>query len=129
MRGGKGAKGGAKQAGMKNMDRKVPAEISDEQTKEIQDITKKAFKCLNSRGVSRIDFIIDNDTGKTYINEINTIPGSFAFYLWEYSGMTYTKLIDRIVEIAEKANEEKNKNNYTFNSDIIGNIDRGGAKK
>lgn len=129
MRGGKGAKGGAKQAGMKSMDRKVPAEISDEQTKEIQEITKKAFRCLNSRGVSRIDFIIDIDTNKTYINEINTIPGSFAFYLWEYSGVTYTKLIDRIVEIAEKANEEKNKNNYTFKSDIIGNIDCGGVKK
>lgn len=134
MRGAKNAKGaktaGVKQGGMESMDRRIPANISKEKTSEIQDLTKKAFKALNSKGVARIDFIIDNDTEKTYINEINTIPGSFAFYLWQYTGVSYAELIDRIVEIAEKANQEKNKNNYTYKSDIIGNIDKGaGIKK
>lgn len=134
MRGAKNAKGaktvGAKQGGMESMDRRIPANISNEKTSEIQDLTKKAFKALNSKGVARIDFIIDNDTDKVYINEINTIPGSFAFYLWQYSKVTYSELIDKIVEIAEKANQEKNKNNYTYKSDIIGNIDKGaGIKK
>ena len=70
--------------GMSSMTRKVPADITEEQTKQIQFYTRYAFKVLNSKGVARIDFIIDNDDGKVYINEINTIPGSFAFYLWSY---------------------------------------------
>ena len=104
---------------MQNMSRKVPADITEEQTKEVKRLTEMAFKALNSKGVVRIDFIIDNDSGKVYVNEINTIPGSFAFYLWEYEGMKYSELIDKIIEYAEEENEEKNKNNYTYNSDII----------
>ena len=104
------------------MDRRIPAQISNEQTNLIKAYTTKAFKALNSKGVVRVDFIIDKDTDKIYINEINTIPGSFSFYLWKHDGIEYSSLIDRIVEIAEKANVDKNKNNYTFNSNIIGNI-------
>ena len=133
MRGSKGAKSaksssgttnklGIKQGGMESMDRRIPANIPENQTNEIQDLTKKTFKCLNSKGVVRIDYIIDNEENKVYINEINTIPGSFSFYLWRHNGLEYPELIDKLVEIAEKANEEKNKNNYTYKSDIIGNI-------
>lgn len=133
MRGSKGSKSakgsnettnklGIKQGGMESMDRRIPANIPDEQTKEIQDLTKKAFKSLNSKGVVRIDYIIDKTDEKVYINEINTIPGSFSFYLWKHNGLEYPELIDKLVEIAEKANEEKNKNNYTYESNIIGNI-------
>lgn len=130
MRGKKGSKVdtktsnklGTKQGGMENMDRRIPANIPEEQTKEIQDLTKKAFKCLNSKGVVRIDYIIDKNENKVYINEINTIPGSFSFYLWKHNGIEYSELIDRLIDIAEKANLDKNKNNYTYKSDIIGNI-------
>ena len=133
MRGSKGAKSakssnestnklGVKQGGMENMDRRIPANIPDKQTKEIQELTKKAFKSLNSKGVVRIDYIIDKTENKVYMNEINTIPGSFSFYLWKHNGLEYPELIDKLVEIAEKANEEKNKNNYTYESNIIGNI-------
>ena len=104
------------------MDRRIPANIPDKQTKEIQELTKKAFKSLNSKGVVRIDYIIDKTENKVYINEINTIPGSFSFYLWKHNGLEYPELIDKLVQIAEKANEEKNKNNYTYESNIIGNI-------
>ena len=125
LRGGKSAKGegGAKSAGskgMSSMTRKVPADISAEQTNKIQEYTVSAFKALNSKGVVRIDYIIDNDEGKIYINEINTVPGSFAFYLWNHKGeLSYTELIDEIIEIAEKEHKEKMRNNYTFNSNII----------
>lgn len=132
MRGSKSSKGGVKtsvklnlgtkQGGMENMDRRIPANIPEEQTKKIQELTIKVFKALNSKGVVRIDFIIDKDTEEVYINEINTIPGSFSFYLWKHNGLEYPELIDKLIEIAEKANEEKNKNNYTYKSDIIGNI-------
>lgn len=113
---------GSKQGGMESMDRRIPANIPAKQTKEIQELTIKAFKSLNSKGVVRIDFIVDKDDNKVYINEINTIPGSFSFYLWKHNGIEYSELIDKLVEIAEKANEEKNKNNYTYQSNIIGNI-------
>jgi D-alanine-D-alanine ligase len=121
MRGGKNTK----QSGMESMDRRIPANIPDEQTKEIQELSKKVFKSLNSKGVVRVDYIIDKTTNEIFVNEINTIPGSFAFYLWTPKGMEYSKLIDRLVEIALKANEEKNKNNYSFKSDVIGNIAKG----
>ena len=124
MHGGKGTKG-SKQSGMENMSRKIPADISEDKANKIQELTKKAFKCLNSKGVVRVDYIIDKDTEEVYINEINTIPGSFSFYLWEYSNLSYKELIDKLIVIAEKAWNEKNKNNYSFKSDIIGNITKG----
>lgn len=116
-----GKTGGPKNpaSGMENMTRKVPAPLTDEQTKEVKEITAKAFKALNSKGVVRIDFIVDNTDGKVYVNEINTIPGSFAFYLWDFEGLKYPQLIDKLVQFAEEENVEKNKNNYTYNSDII----------
>ena len=120
-----GAKSAAAKSGMASMSRKVPAEITKEQSDEVKDLTKKAFKALNSKGVVRIDFLIDNRDDKVYINEINTIPGSFAFYLWDHDGMKYKDLIDKLVEIAEKEHEEKNKNNYTYDSDIVGNFGGG----
>ena len=124
MHGGKGSKN-SKQSGMENMSRRIPADIPDEQTKAIQEYTRSAFKALNSKGVVRIDYIIDKDNNEVYLNEINTIPGSFSFYLWEYTGLKYKDLIDRLVEIAEKAWQEKNKNNYSFKSDIMSNITKG----
>lgn len=124
MHGGKSGKN-QKQSGMDSMARRIPANIPDEQTKIIQNLTREAFRSLNSKGVVRIDYIIDKDSNEVYINEINTIPGSFAFYLWEYSGVKYSELIDRIIEIAEKAWREKNKNNYSFKSDIINNVTAG----
>ena len=123
LRGGKtgGAKGagGAKSGSMANMTRKVPADISPEQTETVQELTKKVFTSLNSKGVVRVDFIIDNTDGKVYVNEINTIPGSFAFYLWAHDCFKYPELIDKLIEIAEAENAEKNKNVYTYKSDII----------
>ncbi len=106
--------------GMSRMSREVPANILDEQTADIRDYTKKAFKVLCAKGVVRVDFIIDKSDEKVYINEINTIPGSMAFYLWNFKGeLSYSELIDEIIKIAEEEHEEKLKNNYTYNSNII----------
>lgn len=125
---GGGKLGGSKQSiktptatkGMSSMDRRVPADITENQTKDVQEYTKKAFKVLNSKGVARVDFIIDNSDGKVYINEINTIPGSFSFYLWNYQNeLSYSELIDKLIRIAEEEHAEKLKNNYTYSSNII----------
>jgi D-alanine-D-alanine ligase len=129
LRGGKSAKGsGAKGGGMENMQRLIPAPIGDEMTKRIQTLTIEAFRLLDCRGVVRVDFIIDKADGKLYINEINTVPGSFAFYLWEPAGVPYPKLIDTIVDKAFAAHKEKNKNNYAFDSSLLGKFKKGGAK-
>ena len=127
---GMGSKGGgSKGSGMASMSRKVPADITEEQTNKVQEYTRRAFKALNSKGVVRIDFIIDNDDGKVYINEINTIPGSFAFYLWCHDKeIMYPELIDMIINVAEKEHAEKLKNNYTYNSNIIAVQGLGGCK-
>ena len=63
--------------------------------------------------------MFDRESEKLYITEINTIPGSLAFYLWENAGMPYRKLIDRMIIYAEKAYEDKNRANYAYTSDIL----------
>lgn len=111
--------------GMAVMDRKIPADISKELTTEIQELTRACFKALSCSGVARVDYIIDKKTMTPYINEINTIPGSFSFYLWEHSNISYPQLIDKLIEIAEVVNREKNKNQYSFNSNIVENMSGG----
>ena len=85
---------------------------------------------LDCKGVVRIDYMFDRDSGKLYITEINTIPGSLAFYLWENAGISYGKLIDRMIICAEKAHEDKNRANYAYTSDILKGVTFGakGAK-
>ena len=97
--GGKGKLKGAKtntkfSKGMASTNRKLPAEISDKMRKEVEEIAVKAFKVLGSSGNCRIDFLIDDKAGKVYINEINSIPGSLAFYLWDAKGIDFTDLLD-----------------------------------
>ena len=77
---------------------------------------------MDCKGVVRIDYMFDRVTEKLYITEINTIPGSLAFYLWENAGVPYTELIDRMVRCAEKAHEDKNRANYAYSSDILNGV-------
>ena len=85
---------------------------------------------LGCNGVSRIDFMIDEDTDKVYLNEINTIPGSLSFYLWEPVGVPYKKLLDRMVELALKRSREEDAIVFSFETNIL-SIDRsfGGGQK
>lgn len=73
---------------------KIPADLPDDKSEEIRKLACDVFKAINASGVVRIDFMIDCDTDKVYANEINTIPGSLAFYLWEATGLKYTDMID-----------------------------------
>lgn len=111
------AKGGSK--GMASVSRKIPAELSQDKRKEVRDMAVKAFQCLGCSGVSRIDFMIDRDTDKLYLNEINTIPGSLAFYLWEPVGVKYTQLLDRMIQLAMKREREEKSLTYTFDTNIL----------
>ena len=105
--------------GMQNLDRIIPANITKTQKKLIENLAKKIFIATNSKGVVRIDFMIDTKTQKVYANEINTIPGSFAFYLWEKCGITFDKLADRLIEIASNRNKEQEKLISNFDSSVL----------
>ena len=111
----------------------MPAEISDETTKKIQDIAVKTFKILGCNGVSRIDFMIDLDDESIYVNEINTIPGALSYYLWEATGESFEKELDDLVDLAFKRNRERQNRTYSYDQNILalGNGVKGtkGAKK
>ena len=117
------ASGGSK--GMASLHRVLPAPIEDELRDEIQEMSRKIFRMLDCKGVVRIDYMFDKNAGKLYITEINTIPGSLAFYLWENAGVAYTRLIDRMVGYAEKAHGDKNRANYAYTSDILKGVSFG----
>lgn len=116
------------QASMEALSRRIPAPIPDEMTKRIQDMTKEIFRLLDCKGVVRIDYICTSDLSELYVNEINTIPGSFAFYLWEPLGIPYPQLIDKLIEIAISASEEKKHNNFAFDSEIVAKFAKGSQK-
>lgn len=113
----RGGKGGSK--GMGSLSRKIPAPISDELTAEIQELSKQIFMALDCKGVVRIDYLYDKAQEKLFIGEINTVPGSFSFYLWEPMGISFRQLIDRLVDIAFKAQRDKDMNCFAFDSAIL----------
>ncbi len=122
------ASGGSK--GMASLHRVLPAPIEDTLRDRIREMSKDIFRMMDCKGCVRIDYMFDRDSGELYITEINTIPGSMAFYLWEYAGMPYRTLIDSLVAYAEKAHSDKNQANYAYTSDILKNTALGakGAK-
>ncbi|MBO4883429.1 MAG: D-alanine--D-alanine ligase [Lachnospiraceae bacterium] len=124
---GGGKKTGSSQ-GMAGVSRKIPAEVSPEMREEIRAMAVKSFQKLGCNGVARIDFMIDEETGKFYYNEINTIPGSLAFYLWEALGMKYKEQLDRMVELALKRVREEAAVTYSFDTNILSGAVLGGSK-
>lgn len=95
------------QKGMASADREIPADISDELTQKIKSFSAKIFKLFRASGVARLDFLVNAETEELYFNEINTIPGSFSFYLWQESGMNMRELMLNLVEIAVDRHQKK----------------------
>lgn len=118
----------SKSSGMASLKRKIPADITEDMRKEIRETAVKAFKCLGCSGVARLDFMIDTSEDKVYLNEINTIPGSLSFYLWEPLGVKYPKLLDKMVSLALKRDRELKNLNFTFESNILAEVKLGGTK-
>ena len=121
---GSGAKG------MASLARTIPAPVGDALTRKVKALSLKVFSLLDCKGVVRIDWMIDPATDELYITEINTIPGSMAFYLWKESEprLRYHKLIDKLVEMALKAHQEKTDNNYAYRSDLFDKMSLTGSK-
>ena len=109
---------GAK-SGMASLKRQIPAQLEEDTASKIREYAMKAFKYMGCTGVARIDFIIDKSTGQIYANEINSIPGSLSYYLFEPKGIKYSELIDRLINIAIENYKREEKLNYTFESSVI----------
>lgn len=105
--------------GMLSASRKIPSDLSDKLKEEVETVAKKAFKALGSSGCCRIDFLIDSKKNKVYVNEINSIPGSLAFYLWEPLGKDYTELLDDMINIGIKDYKKRSSKTYTFDTNIL----------
>lgn len=113
---------GAKSSGMANLKRKIPAEIPEEVEKAVKDYSVRAFKAIGCAGVTRIDYLYNTESGELYLNELNTIPGSLAYYLWEASGVPFAELLDRLIKLAFKRARKENELNFSFDSNILKGI-------
>ncbi len=128
--GASGGAGGSKSGdGMASLTRELPAKISPELRERVREMSVKTFKALGCSGVARIDCMVDLDTGETYVNEINTIPGSLSFYLWEPVGVSYDKLLDHMVKLALKRDRELSNLSFSFDTNLLSNVKLGGTKK
>ena len=101
-------RGGAAEKGMASADRVIPADISEELSQNIRALSEQIFRIFQASGVARIDYLVQKDTQKVYFNEINTIPGSFSYYLWEYSKLNFNDLLDQLIETAITVHQQKN---------------------
>lgn len=117
---------GGSTKGMASLKRILPAPIEPELRDKIRALSVDIFNDMDCKGVVRIDYMYDATSDGLYITEINTIPGSLAFYLWEACGMPYSRLIDEMVRCAMEAQKDKDDSNYAYSSDILSNISLGG---
>lgn len=112
--------GGSKGAkGMQASQKRIPADLPAKVTERIQFLAGETFRVLSCHGVSRVDVIMDKDNGEIYVNEINTIPGSLSFYLWEASGISFDKLMDRLVKLALKRKREQLLKTVSYDQNIF----------
>jgi D-alanine-D-alanine ligase len=94
----------------------IPADLTPEQTAEVQRLAVECYRAVECEGMARVDFLLENATGRFFINEINTIPGftSISMYpkMWEYCGLPASKLVDRLIDLALQRHEAKKKLRY-----------------
>lgn len=115
--------------GMASQVRLIPAPISEQAAQTVRDLAVRAFRAMDLKGVVRIDFILDENEN-VFINEANTIPGSLAFYLWEPKGVSFSALLDGMVECAFSAWADRKASVFSHDSTLLANIVHGskGAK-
>jgi D-alanine-D-alanine ligase len=114
--------------GMKGAERKIPAPISEELTNRIQQMAIDAFKAVDGRGTARVDFLVREQAGEVFLNEINTIPGSMAFYLWQATGMPPAAVVDRLIDLALEAHADKRKTIYNYKTGLLAHAAAKGLK-
>lgn len=114
--------------GMKSADRIIPAPIEEDLRARIVDYSKQAFAALDGRGIVRIDYLVKPDTGDIFLNEMNTMPGSLAFYLWRETGLQDAEVLERLVTLARDAYAEKRRNVYDYQTNLVAIASERGLK-
>ena len=115
-------------AGMKGAERQIPAPISDDLTQRIRQMAIQAFQAVDGRGIARVDFLIRKETDEIFLNEINTMPGSLAFYLWHEEGMSPADVVDELIRLAIEAHADKRKTTYNYKTGLIAHAAARGLK-
>ncbi|MGM9787706.1 MAG: D-alanine--D-alanine ligase family protein [Candidatus Cryptobacteroides sp.] len=116
-----GAKGAAGSKGMSSLKRELPAKISEDTTSLVKDYAVRTFKTLACEGLARVDLMIDEEDGRVYVNEINTIPGSLSSYLWDYTGIPFPEVLDRLISRAFDRSREESFKVTDFGGNIFAN--------
>ncbi|MBD5215652.1 MAG: D-alanine--D-alanine ligase [Bacteroidales bacterium] len=112
--------GGSKDnRGMHASAKRIPADLPADETERIRHLAGETFRVLSCHGVSRVDMMIDAKTRDIYVNEINTIPGSLSFYLWEAAGLKFTDLMDQLVKLAFKRQRDASQKTVSYDSNIF----------
>lgn len=104
--------------GMKSAQRLIPAPISQPLTERVRELACSAFSAFGCAGVTRVDFLIDEQE-RVWINELNTIPGSFSFYLWEPAGVPFVDLMDALLDLALADHAEKQRSTTVFDTNLL----------
>ncbi len=112
--------------GMKGAERKIPAPLDAELTAKIRQMAVDAFRAVDGRGTARIDFLLKD--GAVYVNEINTMPGSLAFYLWQEEKMSPSAVCDELIRLAFEAFTEKRRTTYDYKSGLVAHAAAHGIK-
>ena len=117
--------------GMVSTRRIIPARINEKDTEKVKEYALEVFRNLNSSGVARIDFLINSKTHDIYVNEMNTCPGSLAFYLWEPLNISYPELLEEMLTNGIKEYKNRSRKTTSFDINILENMGNGlkGIKK
>ena len=105
--------------GMKSADRIIPAPLSESLTERVRQAAITAFRAIDGYGTARLDFLVKPDEDTFYLNEINTLPGSLAFYLWQDEGMSRQDVVENLLKLAAEAHAEKRRTTYNYQTELL----------
>lgn len=109
---------GSSKGGMASADRIIPADVAEDLSSAIQKTSSDIFRLFSCSGLARLDFLVD-ETNQFYFNEINTIPGSFSFYLWKESGISFPSLLQELIHIAIQEHQQKNGRILSYETNLL----------
>jgi D-alanine-D-alanine ligase len=109
---------GVKSAGMSSAQRLIPAPIGDELTTRVRELATQTFAAIGGAGVTRVDLLLD-DQERLFVNEPNTIPGSFAYYLFDRDGLAFPDLLDELIDLAFGEHAQRRQTTRTFQSNLL----------
>ena len=107
------------EGGMKSQQRIIPAPLPDDLTELTQQTAIRAFRAIEGRGIARMDFLLSADKTTVYLNEINTMPGSLSFYLWQEEGLSNNEVVEQLIKIAQDAHADKRSSTFDYQTNLV----------